>query len=317
MSSSERATRGSVLRGAVLAPEALAAFGIDAPWRPLEIATYAPETLDEGIPAPDGFALLHLADRFVPPAAPTALPAPSAPATGRPSIASWQEEEEAGGFAAALPDLTAWSTDVSPDAAGDAIAAAIEERAWAREQQLRAELEQAHAERLAAEAARHEAELQQAYEAGRAAGQAEGEAAAEAAVGAAVSTLLGAAEQLAAQEERWLANLQENVAVLAVGVARHVIGREVAADDALVLARVSEALAEFPTNHPVSVRVHPADLALVKRALDGDVSRPLRWTPDERVERGGCLIEGRERIVDGRVDAALERVYRQLSGQHA
>ncbi len=46
-------------------------------------------------------------------------------------------------------------------------------------------------------------------------------------------------------------------------------------------------------------------------------SRPLRWMADERVERGGCLIEGRERIVDGRVDMALERIYRALSGRHA
>jgi flagellar biosynthesis/type III secretory pathway protein FliH len=35
------------------------------------------------------------------------------------------------------------------------------------------------------------------------------------------------------------------------------------------------------------------------------------------VERGGCVIEGRDRIVDGRVDTALERIYRGLSGHHA
>ena len=29
------------------------------------------------------------------------------------------------------------------------------------------------------------------------------------------------------------------------------------------------------------------------------------------------LLEGRERIIDGRVDTALERVYRQLTGNHA
>jgi flagellar biosynthesis/type III secretory pathway protein FliH len=34
---------------------------------------------------------------------------------------------------------------------------------------------------------------------------------------------------------------------------------------------------------------------------------------DPAISAGGCLIEGHERIVDGRVDAALERLYRRLS----
>jgi flagellar biosynthesis/type III secretory pathway protein FliH len=45
--------------------------------------------------------------------------------------------------------------------------------------------------------------------------------------------------------------------------------------------------------------------------------RELRWTPDARVARGGVLAEGRERIVDGRVDSALERMYRALARTHA
>jgi flagellar biosynthesis/type III secretory pathway protein FliH len=169
-------------------------------------------------------------------------------------------------------------------------------------------------------AARHEHELQQAYEAGHAAGQTDGAAAAERMLADAMSTLQAAREQLASHEDRWLAHLQENVAVLAVGVARHVIGREIAADETLVKARVAAAVAEFPLHEALTLRVHPDDLALLKMAFDlergADVREP-RWIADERVARGGCLVEGRERIVDGRVDTALERVYRQLSGQHA
>lgn len=36
------------------------------------------------------------------------------------------------------------------------------------------------------------------------------------------------------------------------------------------------------------------------------------WVADARVSRGGCMVEGRERIVDGRIETALERVYRRL-----
>jgi general L-amino acid transport system substrate-binding protein len=41
--------------------------------------------------------------------------------------------------------------------------------------------------------------------------------------------------------------------------------------------------------------------------------KDVQWLPDGRVAPGGCLIEGRDRIVDGRVDTALERLYRRLT----
>jgi flagellar biosynthesis/type III secretory pathway protein FliH len=42
-------------------------------------------------------------------------------------------------------------------------------------------------------------------------------------------------------------------------------------------------------------------------------TREVRISSDPNVMRGGALIEGRERIVDGRVDTALERVFRAIS----
>ncbi len=101
-------------------------------------------------------------------------------------------------------------------------------------------------------------------------------------------------------------------------MARHVVEREVAADDGLVVGLAARAVAEFPADQPLAVRAHPTDVAALKAAW---AARPraaeLRWIPDAQVARGGALVEGRERIVDGRVDAALERVYRALSGQQA
>jgi flagellar assembly protein FliH len=38
---------------------------------------------------------------------------------------------------------------------------------------------------------------------------------------------------------------------------------------------------------------------------------------DARIVRGGCVVEGRERIIDGRVDLALEQIFRKLSGTDA
>jgi flagellar biosynthesis/type III secretory pathway protein FliH len=38
----------------------------------------------------------------------------------------------------------------------------------------------------------------------------------------------------------------------------------------------------------------------------------VRWVADPHIVRGGCLVEGRERIIDGRVDTSLERAYRSI-----
>jgi flagellar assembly protein FliH len=181
-----------------------------------------------------------------------------------------------------------------------------------------AALREALAEREADEAALREQLQQEAYAAGVAAGRAEAEAAVRDATASALQALWLATEEVRTAETRWLAALQDNIAALVAGAARHVVVREVTADDAFVRELAARAVAEFPQDHPLHVRVHPSDLATLKGAVAGwPRTGELRWTADPRVERGGCVVEGRERIVDGRVDMALERIYRRLSGHHA
>ncbi|MGZ8411632.1 MAG: FliH/SctL family protein [Gemmatirosa sp.] len=297
MSSSDRRAPA---RAAVLGADALAAFGFAADGAQIGTAAWQPRDLGDEraavapVSAPfaacDVFAAFDVADA--------------------PVDAAWADDT---GFADALPDFLS-------DDGGDVAPGLAPELSLARERALREELSQDFEARLAAMASQHEQQLADAYAAGVAAGQAEGAAAAERMLADAMVALEAALSQLHAHEDRWLSHLQENVAVLAVGVARHVIGREIATDDTLVQARVAAAMAEFPLHEALTLRVHPDDLSLLKMAFDLDHAsdaRTLRWTADERVARGGCLVEGRERIVDGRVDMALERVYRQLSGQHA
>jgi flagellar biosynthesis/type III secretory pathway protein FliH len=60
--------------------------------------------------------------------------------------------------------------------------------------------------------------------------------------------------------------------------------------------------------------VHPEDLAACERFSGAEhVGATVRLVADTSVIRGGCLTEGRERIIDGRIDSALERVYRSLA----
>jgi flagellar biosynthesis/type III secretory pathway protein FliH len=152
------------------------------------------------------------------------------------------------------------------------------------------------------------------YEEGRRAG-----ALAEAArLRGAIHAVSGAAELVEQEAMRWVGNAEENICALAVTVARHVLDRELETDRARILETVQRALAEFPVTESVRVRLNPADLQLVTALQGGDeppAGRPaaIRWSGDPLIAVGGCLIEGHERIIDGRVDAALERMYRRLS----
>ena len=113
--------------------------------------------------------------------------------------------------------------------------------------------------------------------------------------------------------------LEENIAAVAVIVARQIVAREVSLEPALVADLVRRALTEFPIDQSVRIRVHPLDLSML--TLNVGVSemgpitgaRDVSWLADARVARGGCLVEGRDRIIDGRVDSALERAYHRMA----
>jgi flagellar assembly protein FliH len=206
---------------------------------------------------------------------------------------SWSLDELDGGFAADEP-MAAGAPRSAEELAAEA---------------------KAEAERQTAEAAAERArELDAAHAAGLAAGMAKGVAAERQRLTSTLAALDEAMTQLQAGEARWMGALESNVTAIAMAAARHVIGREVAAEPGLLRDVLARALAEFPADDSLTVRLHPTDLAVV--AGEG-VLRQIRWTADASIAPGGCLVEGRERIVDGRVDTALERLYRLLTHANA
>lgn len=170
-------------------------------------------------------------------------------------------------------------------------------------------------EQLQSTRARLEAE---AYSRGYTAGTADTQDQANAQVARVLEALVEATETVVAHEQKWLANVEENLAAMAVTVARHLMQRELEADPSLVTELISRALLQFPNERRITVRLHPDDLAVLQDAVgsgvvDGTADREIRWQSDPHIVRGGCLVEGRERVLDGRIDTALERAYRTLS----
>ncbi len=135
----------------------------------------------------------------------------------------------------------------------------------------------------------------------------------------ALTALQVAAASVAASEARFVGALEENLATLAVSIARQIIAREVRTSPELIVDLVRHAVTEFPIDQSLRIRINPLDLSILASAPDGAAvsiapGRELAWVADARIYPGGCVIEGRDRIIDGRVDTALERVYHRLIG---
>jgi flagellar biosynthesis/type III secretory pathway protein FliH len=164
-----------------------------------------------------------------------------------------------------------------------------------------------------------------AYERGYQDGQLAGVRAETARVQAALAAIDDALLRLQGEAEAWVGNARENVCAIAVAIARQMVMRELREDPDTVLALAERALAEIPVDQPVVVRVHPDDLAVLESLPAEDDARPslrsdrsqVQWMADARITRGGCLLEGRDRIIDGRIDTGLERLYRRLTATDA
>jgi len=168
--------------------------------------------------------------------------------------------------------------------------------------------------RLAVERSRAEAA---AYSRGRADGERAARAGVDEEIASAMALLSDALNTVQLHESRWVSNAEENIAALAVMVARHIVQREVSTDSSFVCDVVQRAMAQYPLDQEITIRVNPDDLTACRASIDDAGRREIRWISDVSILRGGCLMEGRERIIDGRVDTALERAYRSLGGVQA
>jgi flagellar biosynthesis/type III secretory pathway protein FliH len=129
--------------------------------------------------------------------------------------------------------------------------------------------------------------------------------------------LQAAAEQLGARlaelaeaQVAWLARAESEALDLAVEMARRILGRELRADPAAVLAGAGEALRVAGPVRRLRVRLHPDAVAQLRHrssALAGQVEgRALELVADPALVPGDVVVETEAGQVDGRVERRLE-----------
>jgi len=167
----------------------------------------------------------------------------------------------------------------------------------------------------------HEVDLERARSEAHLAGFEEGRRSEGVRVATAVESVRALIAQVERADERRKSEAVERIAILATAIAAHLVEREVRTSPDIVADVVRRAVAEFPVTDPLTVHLHPSDLALLSSSgLSGPSvhqhltsGQAVRWIADPTVRSGGCLVEGAERILDGRLSHTLERICEVLT----
>jgi len=106
---------------------------------------------------------------------------------------------------------------------------------------------------------------------------------------------------------------------LSTAIASRILRREIRRDDDYVIRLVRRCLGKVLQPSVVRIRLHPDDRDRVAAAAasltaDGDPRHQLAFDADRRVERGGCVVEIPEFVVDARADTQLAAAAAALGG---
>lgn len=129
-------------------------------------------------------------------------------------------------------------------------------------------------------------------------------------------SLTAAVSALEARQQQQLIEWQRAAVELGVTIATRILHDKIQAGDFPVETMVRQAAERLNTEEPITLRLHPADLQLLEKRLDG---RPLfgpdaniRLTGDPTLGRGDCRAEAGETVVLAELGARLADVRREL-----
>ena len=138
-------------------------------------------------------------------------------------------------------------------------------------------------------------------------------------LGLATQALRSAAAECqgAARAGRELA--EEEIVTLAIAVAGKVLRREVSTDGDFVARLVRRCLRLIVRRSHVHLRVHPRDYPRIlplqdSLAQDAGAGHEILIHEDRRVDRGGCIVETPDFVIDGTLRSQLRVAHNALEG---
>ncbi len=155
-----------------------------------------------------------------------------------------------------------------------------------------------------------------AREAGREQGFAAGKSAAEDELAPVITTIRELIESVRAQRGAVIAAAEPELARLAIAIAERVVHTELQTNQNVIVENVRQALTRLVSREVVTLRVNPIDLDTIRQHRDeivaaGDVEH-LRIVEDQRVDRGGVVIETDAGTIDSKISTQLREARRAI-----
>lgn len=131
-----------------------------------------------------------------------------------------------------------------------------------------------------------------------------------------LETMRGLVEMAREERHKIISEAEQEIVRLASSIAERIIHRTIATDDGIVLETVRSAISRITSRERVVVRVNPADLEIIRdhrdRVTAGADIEHLKIVEDQRVDRGGVVVETESGTIDGRISTQLRESHRVL-----
>jgi flagellar assembly protein FliH len=131
-----------------------------------------------------------------------------------------------------------------------------------------------------------------------------------------LATMRGLLEMANVERHKLMEQAEPELVRLALGIAERVLHQQVALDRGVVIEMAKVAIARLIDRDTVTVRVNPSDLERMREHRDeliamGDI-RNLRVVEDQRVDRGGVVVDTDSGTIDARISTQLEEARKIL-----
>jgi len=147
-------------------------------------------------------------------------------------------------------------------------------------------------------------------------GYAEGTAAADREMSAMTETMRNLVDMARVERHKLMEDAEPELVRLAIGIAERVLHQQIALDRSVVVEMAKVAIARLVERESVTVRVNPGDLERMREHRDeflssGDIKN-FRVIEDQRVDRGGVVVETDGGTIDARIGTQLNEAKRVL-----
>jgi flagellar assembly protein FliH len=150
----------------------------------------------------------------------------------------------------------------------------------------------------------------------RVSGHAEGAAAADREMSDMMATMRNLVDMARVERHKLMESAEPELVRLAVGIAERVLHQQIALDRGVVVEMAKVAISRLVEKESITVRVNPGDLERMKEHRDellnnGEIKN-FRVVEDQRVDRGGVVVETDGGTIDARISTQVNEAKRVL-----